>query len=67
MSIKNHENPRFLLTPNFNQVRNVITFLIISFFAYQNVYDNFIGEGWFYAYLTSLSMFMFPVFTNLYI
>lgn len=67
MFIKNHVNPRFLLTPNFNQVRNIITFLIISFFAYQNVYDNFTGEGSFYAYFTSLAMFIFPVFTNLYI
>ena len=60
MSIKNHLNPHIQLNPNFNQIRNITTFLVIAFFAFQNVYEYFTGIGWFYAYLTSLSMFMLP-------
>ena len=51
MSIKNHLNPHIQLNPNFNQIRNITTFLVIAFFAFQNVYEYFTGIGWFYAYL----------------
>ena len=49
MSIKNHLNPHIQLNPNFNQIRNITTFLVIAFFAFQNVYEYFTGIGWFYA------------------
>ena len=67
MFIKNHLNPHFQLNPNFNQIRNITTFLIIAFFAFQNVYGYFTGIGWFYAYLISLSMFMLPTYINQFI
>jgi len=67
MSIKNHLNPHIQLNPNFNQIRKITTFLVIAFFAFQNVYEYFTGIGWFYAYLTSLSMFMLPTYINQFI
>ena len=67
MSIKNHLNPHIQLNPNFNQIRNITTFLVIAFFAFQNVYEYFTGIGWFYAYLISLSMFMLPTYINQFI
>ena len=67
MFIKNHLNPHFQLNPNFNQIRNITTFLIIAFFAFQNVYGYFTGIGWFYAYLISLSIFMLPTYINQFI
>ncbi len=67
MSIKNYFPLNFLQHANFNQVRNIITFLIILFFAYQNVSDNFTGTGLFYSYGISLILFMFPTYINLYV
>lgn len=67
MSIKNHINLHSLPNANFNQIRNITTFLVILFFAYQNVDDDFTGIGLLYAYAISLVLFMSPTYINLHI
>ena len=63
MSIKNHLNPHIQLNPNFNQIRNITTFLVIAFFAFQNVYEYFTGIGWFYVHVHATDLYQ-PVYPD---
>lgn len=67
MLIDHHTRLPFLQKANFNSIRNIIIFLIISFFSVQNVDDNFTGIGLYYAYGISIVLFMLPTCMNLYV
>ena len=66
MFYKEPPEPALSIESNFNQIKyhDLSDHRLLRF---QNVYEYFTGIGWFYAYLTSLFMFMLPTYINQFI
>lgn len=55
-----------LLNDRIRLISNLLLLLVIFFLGFQNVYGDFNGEGFLYAYPVSILVFAFPIYLNIY-
>ena len=55
-----------LVNDRFRLISNLLLLFIILFLGFQNVYGDFTGEGFRYAYPVSILVFAFPIYLNIY-